>query len=111
VSDGNSECGRSDCFEPAVARWHDGMWTTGPRCFDHIKGSLKKRSRFPEHRDEVTTKANITTIGDRGKTRVVPAGAKPLAGPWACIRTVEALEEWLDEHTDNNRGTAGESDE
>jgi len=93
------ECRREDCQELAVARWHDGMWTAEALCFEHVSESLDTRRRFDEYRDEVTTEANLTTIGSgRDEVRVVPAGAKPFAGPWACIRTVEALEEWVDQH-------------
>lgn len=75
------------------------MWTGEALCFDHVSESLDERDRLPSYRDEITTEENMTTIGSRRpESRVVPAGAKPLAGPWACIRTVEALQEWLDEH-------------
>lgn len=85
------------CGDPATFRWHDGKWTSGRLCLDHAREKLDERARFSEYREEVTTKENMTTIGN-GRTRIVPAGARPINGPWATIRTKEALDEWVDEH-------------
>lgn len=93
------ECTRPSCEEPSVARWHDGMWTCEALCFEHVTESLDPRDRLPEYREELTTEENVTTLGDgRDGVRVVPAGAKPFAGPWAVARSPEALREWVDEH-------------
>jgi len=99
MSDDRERCQYSDCDELAVARWHDGMWGGGFRCFEHTADSLNSRDRLESYRDEITTEANLTTIGSgRNESRIVPAGAKPIAGPWACIRTVECLRHWIKQH-------------
>lgn len=97
MSDDRPDCRITDCNAPAVGRWHDGMWTGGPECLDHLLDHLDPRRRLGEYRDEVTTDANLTTIGG-GQTRVVPAGAKPIAGPWAVVRSQEALRHWIEQH-------------
>lgn len=91
-----------NCSKPATFRWHDGMWTTGAFCFDCIRETLPKENRLETYRDALTTKDNMTTIDD-GRIRIVPAGARPINGPWATIRTKEAIDEWCDEHPEVQR--------
>lgn len=99
AADTRPVCHRGSCSTLAVARWHDGMWTAEALCFEHITESLDARDKLPIYKDEITTDANLTTIGNgRNATQVVAAGAQPFAGPWACVRSVEALAHWIDQH-------------
>ena len=80
------------CNRDAEWTWHDGMWSGGRYCDEHIREKLDKRRRFGDHRDEITTSENVTTLGDSG-TVVIPAGARPLDGAYPVVRTKEALDE------------------
>lgn len=82
------------CDREAAWTWHDGMWGGGRYCDEHIREQLEDRDRFPDHRDEITTAENVTTIGRRDDVRVVPAGARPLKGVYPTIRTKEAFDEY-----------------
>lgn len=84
-----------ECDGVAAWTWHDGMWSKGRYCDEHIREKLTERWRFVEYRDEITTADTVTTIGNR-ETVVIPAGAKPIGQTYPVIRTKEALDEYRD---------------
>mgnify|MGYP000527065963 CR=1 FL=1 len=93
-SDGEVEhCDK--CENPAQWTWHDGMWSGGRYCNDHIREKLKKDRKLAEYRDAITTEENVTKL--RGETAIIPAGAKPLDSTFPVVRTKGALDQALNE--------------
>lgn len=77
--------------------WFDGRWAHGQKCTACMRGKLPPRRKFPEHKEEKTTEENVTTIGKGGRTRVIPAGARPIGEVYPTVRTKEALDEVISE--------------
>lgn len=96
----DGEVDRCDkCDNVAQWTWHDGRWTGGLYCHDHIRDKLEKDRKFPDYKDAITTEENVTQLRD--DTAIIPAGARPLDRTYPVIRTKGALDQLLDDEPES----------